>query len=69
MNELIQKIVTQVQNAGGSLSYKAILDATDYPQRGQLPNALRQARAEGKLTQTVELVDGKIAHTYHIGTV
>lgn len=65
MDELIQECVGLVDSAGGSLLYPALLAAIPYEKRGHLPRALKQARADGLLTQTVELVNGKIVHTYH----
>lgn len=64
MDLLIAELVTMVTNAGGSLTYPAILEATPYEKRSKLPQALKQARASNLLTQKVELVDGKIVHTY-----
>lgn len=69
MDELIQEVVAQVDNAGGSLLYPTILENTPFEKRQLLPNALKQARKSGLLTQSVELVDGVIVHQYHKVTV
>lgn len=68
MDGFIIELVEQVVSAGGSLSYKTMYENTSYENRRMLPNALKQARANGLLTQTVALVDGVIVHTYHVVT-
>lgn len=65
MDELINVCVGHVTSAGGSLLYADLLAQIDPNQRAFLPKVLKQARANGVLTQTVALVNGKIVHTYH----
>lgn len=65
MDELLSTVIAQVESAGGSLTYAQILEGKEHKERQLLPRVLKQARANNQLTQTVELVDGKIVHTYH----
>jgi len=65
LDTLISECLTHVNEAGGSIIYADLLAKIPYEKRQQLPKALKEARARGQLTQTVELVDGKVVHTYH----
>lgn len=67
MDELMQAILTQLNENSGSVTYPAILEATPYPKRGILPRALTALKKTNQVHQTVQLVDGKAVHTYHIG--
>jgi hypothetical protein len=65
LDTLIDTCIGHITDAGGSMIYPDLLAKIPYEQRQQLPKALKQARVSGQLTQTVELVDGKVVHTYH----
>jgi hypothetical protein len=64
MDEFINSLVSKVQAAGGTLNYRQMYEETAFQDRSKLPNALKQARAQGLLTQEVSVVDGAVVHVY-----
>lgn len=61
----MQAVLAQLDTAGGSATYPAILEATPFEKRRHLFNALKTLRKSGQVTQDVKLVDGAIVHTYY----
>jgi len=63
MSEISDKLVTMVTNAGNSMTYPALYAAVAVEERRLLPNALKEAKKAGLLTEEVKLVDGVVIHT------
>jgi hypothetical protein len=67
MDELIANLVSGVQAANGTRLYRDMFNETPFEQRQMLPRALKQAKADGLLHETVRVVDGEVRHEYHLG--
>lgn len=65
MDEIVNELVALVANNGGSMSFRAIVAGVPFERRSVIPKALKQARVNGQLTQTVSLVDGVVVHQFH----
>lgn len=57
MDELISKI-EQNLDSSGEITWDNLLNVVDYPERQQLPTALKLAKADGRLRKRVDIVDG-----------
>lgn len=63
MNQFTQVVVDTVKNAGGSMLYPELFEATAPEMRQGLPMALKEAKAEKLLRQEVSFAEGKLTHT------
>jgi len=66
MSELANACISLVRAAGGKLAYRELYTQTAPEMRPRLPSALREARGEGVLDQSVEMVDGAVVHSYFL---
>lgn len=53
MESLVVQIEILLADNGGSMPYQALLDAIDFQDRAQLPNALKQGKKQGKFVKAL----------------
>lgn len=62
MNDLVDKLVGIVQDAGGAVTWEDLINAVDYSERAQVPKALKLAKAQQKLKRHLMFENGAKVH-------
>lgn len=61
MEAIVEKILSNVSQNGGSMLWDDVLNSVEFHERAQVPNALKLAKSRKQLKRRVEVVDGQSA--------